>query len=165
MAFRIDEKQARWEHAVKLANEVLDESRVQLMLKFRFLDMALWRMQPEPSSIKGRYAMATDGKKVFFEPYSVLNRFEDSFNDMIRDYLSRGAPGKSGLHASGEGERVTAPEPWDGNLLQCVNVKSEREVTQPCPTLSNPMDCSLPGSAVHGVFQARVLEWGAIAFS
>ena len=87
MAFRIDEKQARWEHAVKLANEVLDESRVQLMLKFRFLDMALWRMQPEPSSIKGRYAMATDGKKVFFEPYSVLNRFEDSFNDMIRDYL------------------------------------------------------------------------------
>jgi len=87
MAFRIDEKQARWERAVKLADEVLDESRVQLMLKFRFLDMALWRMQPEPSSIKGRYAMATDGKKVYYEPYSVLNRFDESFNDMIRDYL------------------------------------------------------------------------------
>ena len=42
--------------------------------------------------------------------------------------------------------------------------KSEREVTQSCPTLSDPMDCSLPGSSVHGIFQARVLEWGAIAF-
>ena len=46
-----------------------------------------------------------------------------------------------------------------------MKVKSEREVTQSCPTLSDPMDCSLPGSSVHGIFQARVLEWGAIAFS
>jgi len=46
-----------------------------------------------------------------------------------------------------------------------MNVKSESEVTQSCPTLSNLMDCSLPGSSVHGIFQARVLEWGAIAFS
>ena len=44
-------------------------------------------------------------------------------------------------------------------------VKSESEVTQLCPTLSDPMDCSLPGSSIHGIFQARVLEWGAIAFS
>ena len=43
--------------------------------------------------------------------------------------------------------------------------KSESEVTLSCPTLSNPMDCSLPGSSIHGIFQARVLEWGAIAFS
>ena len=50
-------------------------------------------------------------------------------------------------------------------LLQCMKVKSEREVTQSCLTLSDPMDCSLPGSFVHGIFQARVLEWGAIAFS
>ena len=50
-------------------------------------------------------------------------------------------------------------------LLQCMKVKSESEVAQLCPTLSNPIDCSLPGSSVHGVFQARVLEWGAIAFS
>ena len=48
-------------------------------------------------------------------------------------------------------------------LLQCMKVKSEREVTQSCPTVSNPMDCSPPGSSVHGIFQARVLEWGAIA--
>ena len=46
-----------------------------------------------------------------------------------------------------------------------MKVKSESEVAQSCMTLSNPMDCSLPGSSVHGIFQARVLEWGAIAFS
>ena len=67
------------------------------------------------------------------------------------------------------------PYPWDSPgknigvgchfLLQCMKVKSESEVTQLYPTLSDPMDCSLPGSSVHGIFQARVLEWGAIAFS
>ena len=46
-----------------------------------------------------------------------------------------------------------------------MKVKSESEVAQSCPTLSDPMNCSLPGSSVHGIFQARVLEWGAIAFS
>ena len=46
-----------------------------------------------------------------------------------------------------------------------MKVKSESEVAQSCPTLSDPMDCSLPGSSVHGIFQARGLEWGAIAFS
>ena len=50
-------------------------------------------------------------------------------------------------------------------LLQCMKGKSESEVAQSCPTLHNPMVCSLPGSSVHGIFQARVLEWGAIAFS
>ena len=50
-------------------------------------------------------------------------------------------------------------------LLQCLEVKSEREVTQSCQTLRDPMDCSLPGSSVHGIFQARGLEWGVIAFS
>ena len=67
------------------------------------------------------------------------------------------------------------PSPWDSPgkntgvcchfLLQCMKVKSEREVAQSCRTLSDPMDCSLPGSSIHGIFQARVLEWGAIAFS
>ena len=46
-----------------------------------------------------------------------------------------------------------------------MKVKSENEVAQSCPTLRNPIDCSPPGSSVHGIFQARVLEWGAIAFS
>ena len=67
------------------------------------------------------------------------------------------------------------PHPWDSPgkntgvgchfLLQCMKVKSEREVAQLCPTLSDPMDCSLPGSSTHGIFQAKVLEWGAIALS
>ena len=46
-----------------------------------------------------------------------------------------------------------------------MKVKSESEVAQSCPTVSDPVDCSLPGSFVHGIFQARILEWGAIAFS
>ena len=50
-------------------------------------------------------------------------------------------------------------------LLQCMKVKSESEVAQACLTPSDPMDCSLPSSSVHGIFQARVLEWIAIAFS
>ena len=67
------------------------------------------------------------------------------------------------------------PRPWDSPgkntgvgghfLLQCRQIKSESEVAQSCPTLSDPMDCSPPGSSIHGIFQARVLEWGAIAFS
>ena len=58
-------------------------------------------------------------------------------------------------------------EHWSGChfLLQCMTVKSEREVAQSCPTLRDPMDCSPPGSSTHGIFQARVLEWGAIPFS
>ena len=50
-------------------------------------------------------------------------------------------------------------------LLQSMKVKNEREVAQSCPTLRDPMDCSLPGSSAHGIFQAGVLEWVAIAFS
>ena len=66
------------------------------------------------------------------------------------------------------------PRPWDSLgkntgvgchfLLQCMKVKSESEVAQLCPTLCDPMDCSPPGSSIHGIFQARVLEWVAIAF-
>ena len=50
-------------------------------------------------------------------------------------------------------------------LVQCMKGKSESEVAQSCLTLSDSMDCSAPGSSIHGIFQARVLEWGAIAFS
>ena len=68
-----------------------------------------------------------------------------------------------------------APHPWDSPgkntgvgchfLLQCMKVKSESEVAQSCLTLRDPMDSSPPGSSVHGTLQARVLEWGAAAFS
>ena len=67
------------------------------------------------------------------------------------------------------------PRPWDSPgkntgvgchfFLQCRKVKSESGVAQSCLTLSNPTDCGRPASSVHGIFQARVLEWGAIAFS
>ena len=67
------------------------------------------------------------------------------------------------------------PRPWDSLgkntgvgchfLLQCMKAKSESEVAQSCPTLSDPVDCSLLGSSIHRILQARVLEWGAIAFS
>ena len=70
---------------------------------------------------------------------------------------------------------ISLPRPWDSPgkntglgchfLLQSMKVKSESEVAQSCRTLSSPMDRSLPGASVHGIFQAKVLEWGAIAFS
>ena len=81
------------------------------------------------------------------------------------------------LCATPETQPTRLPRPWDSPgkntgvgchfLLHCMKVKSESEseVALSCPTLTDPMDCSLPGSSVHGIFQARVLEWGAIAFS
>ena len=70
---------------------------------------------------------------------------------------------------------TTLPRPWDSPgkntgvgchfLLQCMKVKSKSKVAQSCRTHSDPMDCSPPSSSIHGIFQARVLEWGAIAFS
>ena len=70
-------------------------------------------------------------------------------------------------------EPTRLPHPWDSPgkntgagcyfLLQCMKVKSESEVAESYPTLSDPMDCSLPGSSVHRIFQARVLEWSAIS--
>ena len=73
------------------------------------------------------------------------------------------------------GQPTRLCHPWDSPskntgvgchfLLQCMKVKSESQVAQSCLILSNPVDCSPPGSSIHGIFQARVLEWGAIAFS
>ena len=73
-----------------------------------------------------------------------------------------------------DGSPPGSPRPWDSPgkntgvgchfLLQCRKVKSEREVAQSCPILCDPMDRSLPSSSIHGIFQARVLEWGAITF-
>ena len=68
---------------------------------------------------------------------------------------------------------IRLPCPWDSPgkntgvschfLLQCRKVKSESEVARSCPTLCDPMDCSPPGSSAHGIFQARALEWAAVA--
>ena len=69
-------------------------------------------------------------------------------------------------------EPTRLPRPWDSPgkntgvgshfLLQCMKVKIESEGTQSCPTLRDPMDCSLPGFSIHGIFQARILEWGGV---
>ena len=79
------------------------------------------------------------------------------------------------LYATHRWQPTRLPRPWNSPgkntgmgchfLLQCMKVKSESEVAQLCPTLQDPMDCSLPSSSIHGLFQARVLEWGAITFS
>ena len=79
------------------------------------------------------------------------------------------------LCATLEMEATRLPRPWDSPgkntgvgchfILQCMKVKSKSEVTQSCLTPSDPRDCSLPGSSIHGICQARVLEWVAVAFS
>ncbi|MBQ9002781.1 MAG: hypothetical protein IJ087_13100 [Eggerthellaceae bacterium] len=83
----LDQRQERWNRAADLARDIIDECRVQLMLKFRFLDLALWRMPAEAIHIQGRYPLATDGKTLFYEPYGLLARFEESFDELVRDYL------------------------------------------------------------------------------
>ena len=76
---------------------------------------------------------------------------------------------KTAAHQAPRSLGFSRQEHWSGVgchfLLQCMKVKSDSEFAQSCLTLSDPMDCSLPGCSVHGIFQARVLEWGAIAFS
>ena len=74
------------------------------------------------------------------------------------DHIDGSPPGSPSLGFSRH-------EHWRGLPFPSPMHESESEVTQSCPTLSDPMDCGLPGSSIHGIFQARVLEWGAIAFS
>ena len=96
-----------------------------------------------------------------------------NFTDILLLLLSRFS--RVGLCATHRRQPTRLPCPWDSPgkntgvdchfLLQCMKVKSESEVGQSCPTLFDPMDYSLSGSSVHGIFQARVLEWIAISFS
>ena len=111
---------------------------------------------------------------------STLNDFQKLLGDInwIRPSFSSVQFSRSVVSDSVRPHRrqpIRLHRPWDSPgkntgvgcyfLLQCMKVKSESEVAQSCPTLSDPMDRSLPGSSIHGIFQARVLEWGAIAFS
>ena len=77
----------RFARAKRIALEVVEEARVQLMMKFRFLDVALWKMELRPTAVMGRYALATDGAAVYFEPYTVIGRFDAGFDEVVRDYL------------------------------------------------------------------------------
>ena len=99
--------------------------------------------------------------------FSMSHGRRNSVRQLLLSHFSRVRPHRQ--------QPTRLPRPWDSPgkntgagchfFLPCMKVKSESEVAQSYPTLSNPMDCSLPGSSIHGIFQARVLEWGAIAFS
>lgn len=82
-----DVKLERRRKEEQLARDLIEEARVQLMLKFRFLDLALWRMDLEPLRASMRYPIATDAKKVYFDPPRIVARFTASFDEMVRDYL------------------------------------------------------------------------------
>ncbi len=82
-----DAKLARRAREDELASDILEECRVQLMLKFRFLDMALWRMESMPVRAGARSALVTDATRVAFDPPRVIARFEEGFDELIRDYL------------------------------------------------------------------------------
>ncbi len=83
-----EEQVRRWrEDEERLSVDIIEECRVQLMLKFRFLDRALWRMDLEPLWSGMMYPIATDGKKIYHDPRRVIARFRDSFDESVRDYL------------------------------------------------------------------------------
>ena len=71
----------------RLGQDIVDECRTQLMLKFRFLDRALWRMDLEPLRAGLSYALTTDAKRVIYDPPRVIGRFQESFEESVRDYL------------------------------------------------------------------------------
>lgn len=82
-----DEKLKRRLEEDRLGADIIDECRVQLMLKFRFLDLALWRMSLEPLRVHAAYPLATDGCRVAYDPPRVIARFRESFEESVRDYL------------------------------------------------------------------------------
>ena len=71
-----------------LGKDIIDECRTQLMMKFRFLDLALWRMDLEPMRVGARYPLATDAKRVLYDPPREIGRFNESFEETVRDYLT-----------------------------------------------------------------------------
>ena len=104
------------------------------------------------------------------EQYKIKILLDGINNRLLLSHFSRVrlcATPETAAHQAPPSLGFSRQEHWSGLpfLLQCMKVKSESEIAQSCPTLSDPIDCSLPGSSVHGIFQARVLEWGAIAFS
>ena len=82
-----DEKLRRRQEEDRLACDIVDECRVQLMLRFRFLDRALWRMGLEPVRAGGAYPLATDGERVLCDPPRAIARFRGSFDESVRDCL------------------------------------------------------------------------------
>ena len=113
----------------------------------------------------------------------IINKYEMEVDEKITQVFLDSHPPPKKLAAAAKSPQSCPtlcdhidrlPHPWESSgkntgvgghfLLQCMKAKSEREVAQSCPTPSDPMDCSLPGSSIHGIFQARVLEWGLLTF-
>ena len=82
-----DTKLRRRKEEDVLGKDIIDELRVQLMLKFRFLDLALWRMDLVPLRAGARYPMATDANEIIYDPPRVIARYRESFDESVRDYL------------------------------------------------------------------------------
>ena len=82
-----EEKAKRVAREDELGADIIDECRVQLMLKFRFLDLALWKMELAPARVGSRYPLATDARRVIYDPPRVVARFQESFEESVRDYL------------------------------------------------------------------------------
>ena len=127
---------------------------------------------------------SSDGKKSFPQEMTLELKSEGCFYRLcITESLSStpetaAAAAAKSLHSCrlcATPQTAAYQAPWDSPgkntgvgchfILQCVEVKSDSEVAQSCPTLRGPLDCSLPGFSVHGIFQAKVLEWFAIVFS
>ncbi len=87
MPEKTEQVEDRFQRAQRIALEVVEEARVQLMLKFRFLDVALWKMDLRPTVVQGRFTLATDGFYAYYEPYTVIGRFDAGFDEVVRDYL------------------------------------------------------------------------------
>ena len=133
------------------------QARILEWVAISFFRGSSWpRSQTQVSCIAGRLAMREDTSQCCCCCCWVTSVMSDSVRPQRRQPTSLPLPWDSPGKNAGVGCHF---------LLQCMKVKSEREVAQSCLTLSKPMDCSLPGSSIHGIFQARVLEWGAIAFS
>ena len=122
------------------------------------------------------YPYMTTGKNIALTRRTFVDKVMSLFFNMLSAAAAAAkSPQPSPTLRPHRWQPIRLPLPWDPPgkntgvgchfLLQCIKVKSESEVAQSCLTLSNPMDCSLPGSSIHEIFQARLLEWVAIAFS
>ena len=106
------------------------------------------RLQPKSKSLK-------DGRFPLLKPFCCCCCVESVVSDSVQPHRWKPTRLRCPWDSPGKNTGVGCHF-----LLQCMKVKSESEVAQSCPTLSDPMDCSLPGSSIRGIFQARVLEWG-----
>ena len=117
----------------------------------------------------GTFQHMNEGGEKYTKDHSTFQIFawhvqRDTFKFAVFFYIY--LPGQTSQTASGDSVMLKRCQmQFLAEAEQCMKVKSESEVAQSCSTLRDPMDCNLPGSSVHGIFQARVLEWGAIVFS